>query len=371
MDYKLGVIGLGHWFDRLNVGIQKVGGLTLVKAVGTRSFEDKASLLEGFGITKEDYYLADSDGTIPETFFKDIEVAHISDPNKFHAAQTKQALEHGKYSITEKSLATTQAEFEDISSFIKKNNFEDKFYLHLHYIHKQPTLALKAMLPDLVGKYGKIKNIDATFFEKETEEDARRKWLFAPENGGIFMDWIHPFEIIYHSTDSTFGNITDLSLYAVKPSYDAINPSGVAATVALDGKYSSNASANIRIAKGVKSSEDKKSIKITFESGTYAILNYVGSGTEFESNERGTIEIRDQNHNIIETKRLTGPNSSEIFVEEILNLSKGRPMGLTLSQIAEIFKPQWEYQSIMKSKELIKNDSQVNSFIKKGLDSVM
>ena len=291
-DYKLGVIGLGHWFNRLNVGIQKVGGLTLVKAAGTKPFEQKTDILSDFKIGKDDYYISDEKGRLSQDFFNGIDLVHISDPNKFHAYQTRETLLQGKYAITEKSFAGTKREFNKISSFIKKNNYENKAYLHLHYIHKQPTLILKAMLPGLVKNHGKIKSVQATFFEKENEEDARRGWLFAPENGGIFMDWIHPFEILYYAAEAGFGEIKDLSIYGVNTSYDDTNPTGVQAAIALKGKYYTNdAAAKINVAKGVKNGNQNKSIKIIFESGKYTKLCYVGSEIEFGSDERGTLEI--------------------------------------------------------------------------------
>ena len=374
MEYKLGVIGLGHWFNRLNVGIQKVGGLTLVKAAGTKPYEQKIDLLTSFKIGKDNYYISDEKGKVPEDFFIGIDLVHISDPNKLHASQTKEALLQGKYAITEKSFAGTKREFNKISSFIKKNNYENKAYLHLHYMHKQPTLILKAILPGLIRNHGKIKSVHATFFEKENEEDARRGWLFAPENGGIFMDWIHPFEILYYAAEAGFGNIRDLSIYAVNPAYDKVNPTGVQAVIALKGKYyAPDAAATINVAKGVKNGNQNKSIKIIFESGKYTKLCYVGSEIEFGSDERGTLEVgetRNGNNKILMSSRLSGPNSSEIFVEDILGFVNGENMGFTFKDITKVFKPQWEYQKIVKSRELITENSAVEKFVQEALEDM-
>lgn len=367
LDYKLGVIGLGHWFNRLNIGIQKVGGLSLTKAVGTRSYDAKASLLDSFGISSENYYLSDKRGHIEDKFYENIDVVHVSDPNKFHAFQTRESLSHGKYTIVEKSLGATKREFNKTISFIKKNGYEDRIYLHLHYIHKQPTLILKDLLPGLIKKHGKIKTAYATFFEKENEEDARRGWLFAPENGGLFMDWIHPFEILYHSTAAKFGSIKALSLYAVNPSYDAANPTGVEAAISMAGRcYANGAQAIIRISKGVKNEYDHKSIRILFESGDYVNLSYVGAGIEFESEERGKLEICKSN-DVCVSMKLSGPNPSEIFVEEILGLCKGENLGLSIKEIKKIFAPQWEYQELAKQRELIKDDHRIQEFLIQGV----
>lgn len=369
MDYVLGVVGLGHWFNRLNIGIQKVGGLSLMKAVGTKPFDQKAEILQSFGITRENYYTT-ADGGIPEGFFEGIDVVHISDPNRFHAQQIEETLSHGKFAITEKSIATTKREFNSITSFIKKTGNDNRIYLHLHYIHKQPSLMLKDLVPGLVGTHGKIKEVKATFFEKANDEDSKRTWLFAPKNGGIFMDWVHPFEVLYDATGSSFGHIKELSLFATNPSYDTKHPTGVKAIVEMKGKnYLKGTLATVNVAKGVDGQHDNKSIKVTFEDGVYARLCYVGAGIESSTNERGTVEIarmQDGNEKIIMSSRLSGPNPYEIFVEDIISLCKGENMGFGTNDIARIFKPQWEYQRLSRRKELIADANAVNGFLEEG-----
>jgi hypothetical protein len=68
MDYDLGVVGLGHWFSWLEKGLGEGKGLDLKKAVGTRPYDDKKSLLESFGIGRENYFISDRDGNIPIKF---------------------------------------------------------------------------------------------------------------------------------------------------------------------------------------------------------------------------------------------------------------------------------------------------------------
>ena len=70
------------------------------------------------------------------------------------------------------------------------------------------------------------------------------------------------------------------------------------------------------------------------------------------------------------SSRLSGPNSSEIFVEDILGFVNGENMGLTFKDIAKVFKPQWEYQKIVKSKELVKDSSAVEKFVQEGLEDM-
>ncbi len=374
MDHKIGAVGLGHWFNRLNVGMQMTGGISLAKAVGTRPYDEKVDIMSNFKISRNDYYTTDAHGHIPDQFFHGIDVVHISDPNRLHALQTKQSLLKDKYVVTEKSFATTKSEFRSISSFIRKGNYWNKAYLHLHYLHKQPTLILKAILPGLVKKHGRIKSVSATFFEKENEEDVRRRWLFAPENGGIFMDWIHPFEILHYATESRFDGIKELSTYAINRKYDTENPTGVRAVIGTSGRYySKDACATVNVAKGVKDGNQDKAIRIIFDSGNYAMLGYVGSEAEFNSDDRGSLhigEMKGSKSRIMMSLRLSGPNSSEIFVDEVVGLCNGENAGLTLNEISAIFKPQWEYQKISESSELITDESKISHFIKNSIESL-
>ncbi len=370
MDYKLGLVGFGHWFNRLNVGIQKVGGLSLSKVVGTKPYSEKSHVLEGFGIGDSRYYIAEKDGSIPPTFFDGIDVVHISDPNKYHAGQSIDSLSHGKYVVVEKSLAVDERQFNEVSAFIRSNKLEDRVYLHLHYLHKQPTLEMRKAIPELVSRYGQIIGVKGTFFEKESGEDSKRTWIFGMESGGLFMDWIHPFEILYHATGSRFGSISELSLYQVKEAYDSANPTGINAVVRLQGRhYKEGATASISVAKGVRPEFDSKFIIFQFESGVQARLEYVGSEREFMSDDRGSITLLDKKGFVMERRSLSGPNSSEIFVNEILDLCRGSHLGLSISEIAEIFAPQWEYQRMLPGKELIRDAPSVDMFVRGAINS--
>lgn len=368
MENRLGVVGLGHWFSWLKTGIGAGGTLDLKKAVGTKPFEEKQALLSGFGITRDNYYISDPDGRLPERFFDGIDVVHISDPNRFHSDQVVQSLEHGKHVIVEKTLAVNKSQFGKLGSFIKKNGYKERVYLHLHYLHKQATIEFARMVPKLVKKYGKIKSIDATFFEEVDDEDPKRTWILRPENGGVFMDWIHPYEIIYYSTKCKFGSINDLKIFMVNGDYDRNNPTGVETTIALTGRnYSDGATAKIRAAKGVRKGLELKSINVAFESGAYARICFPGHEAEFMSKDlRGRIDIVEPNGEKIPSESLSGPNSSEMFIKEIGDFINGRHPGLKMSEISKIFKPQWDYQRIVKSKELIRDESEIDGFLQEG-----
>jgi predicted dehydrogenase len=370
----MGVIGIGHWFKRLEAGLEKVGGIKVVKAVGTKPYEAKAEMLKSLGIGSSSYYAIGADGTIPPAFFENVDIVHISNPPEFHSSQIRQALSKGKKVAVEKAYGTTKAEFDEVRKYLKEGGLEKSVYLHLHYIHKLPSLQLRKSIRGLVQKNGKITGITTTFFERADEEDARRQWLFGMKNGGIFMDLgIHQFEVAHYTTAASFGKIQKLSLYTTNDAYDTANPTGVEAELGLKGKnFADGATMKVRMAKGVDPKYSKKYLLFTFESGAYVRLEYVGSESESKDN-RGLFETG----KIVNGSRiaesvvpLSGKGSSEFFVKDILKLCKGKRAGLSMGQVSKIFKPQWDYQKLSRKKTLIKNASEVSTFLENGISGL-
>lgn len=375
MALKLGVIGLGHWFNRLHHGMEQKGGLILQKAVGTRPYDDKAAELRGFGITKENYYTvrANTFDPAPSAFFNDLDVVQIANPNRYHAIHTKQSLGAGKCTVTEKTFGVTREEFYDVLDFIQKNKVENKAYLHLHYVHKLPLMEFKKLLPGLVAEQGKITSFSGTFFEAADEKDMHRKWLFTPENGGVFMDWIHPFEIMIYGAEAAFGGFEDLRLYTVNSTYDSTNPTGVGALVRMHGRYlKGNIVGAIRVGKGVNNESAKKEARLVFESGAYLTLRFASSESEFYSDDRGSMELVKETplrKEFLFTKNPKGPNTSEFLIDEIMSLYNGKRTILSMDQIKEIFEAQWEYQKLVASKSVAMGESDLKAFIKSGVEA--
>lgn len=371
LDYNLGVVGLGHWFSWLEKGLGGGRGLNLKKVVGTRSYDDKKALLESFGIGRQDYFVSDREGRIPERFFDGLDLVHISDPNRFHKEQTIESLNNGKYVIVEKTIATNKMEFENITSYVKEEGLERMLYLHLHYLHKQATIGLRDAIPGLVNRYGRIKSVNATFFEPVNGEDPKRTWVLDMENGGLFMDWIHPFEVVFHSTGCRFGKMVGVKDLIVNRDYSETNPTGVESVIMLHGKnYAEDARMATRFAKGTENRFGRKQMVLDFASGARALLSFPGHEEEFNNAmERGKLEII-RDGKLVSTKRFSGPNSSEMFIKEIFEFCEGRNPGLKLQEIAEVFKPQWEYQSMAGSERLVKDVVSINKFLNEGLAEV-
>lgn len=362
----LGAVGMGHWFERLYTGMKKSERIKVIKAAGANSAEGKIDRLKAIGLNKENYYQIPTNSLIPGDFFQNLDIVHISDPNEFHALQTKQALAEGKVTITEKTWGINKAEFEDVTNYIIRNGFEKKAYLHLHYVHKILTMELEGLLRKYTAKYGKIKAVSISLFENTREGDIRRKgWLFSTGNGGLFMDMIHPFEILYTGAKAEKMELTDIEPYVVNPDYETSNPTGVHAEVKVSGRFFTNSTmAFIRIAKGT--SESKKAARFVFESGSHLELNYLDSETEFGSEQRGTWVLY-ENGTAVEQGSPKGPTTSEILVEDMAEMGDGENPGFSIRDAIKLFEPQWQYQELIKTKPLRANKKENERFIKCGM----
>ena len=377
MVYKLGVVGLGHWFEMIHRGMSKNGELTLSKVVGTRKFQEKADELLKLNISQENYFTVGEDPfVIPTGFFKDLDVIQISNPNEFHSYQTRQGLENGKYVITEKTLATNKKDFDELIRFVKENGYQDKIYLHLHYLHKLLTLNLPSMLSKIVPEHGKINRFSATFFEESNEADRMRSsWIFSLDNGGIFMDWIHPYEILFFGAKAEKVSLSKVNNFIVNPEYDNQNPTGVEAFVTAQGEnFTDAANGVIRISKGLPHEAGLKRFIFSFESGAKLYLNFVGSQIEFNSDSRGSWQLVNEDPNqckILDSGIPKGPATSELLVEDIIRLCKGAGPSIKVDDIVKIFGLQWEYQEMAKMQDKISDPTKIGQFMHDGLSGAI
>ena len=375
MAYRLGVVGLGHWFEMMHKGISKSNQIVLSKVAGVRSFDEKREEMERIGIKEKDYFqIRDNLLYIPDEFFDELDIVQISDPNMYHSSQTRAALKKGLFVITEKTWATSAAEFDDFVKFVEDNGYQGNAYLHLHYLHKLLNLNLPAILERIVPKHGRITNFSATFFEEANEADMRRSsWMFSMENGGIFMDWIHPYEILFVGAKAEKIGIYRMGNFILNSDYDPSNPTGVEAFVNVSGRYfAENAKGVIRIGKGLPHETGLKRIVFMLESGKKLYLNFVGSQIEYNSDSRGDWRLvaeSSESCDIIESGIPKGPLTSELLVKDILDMFSGGKPFLTLDMAIKIFGPQWDYQRLSREQKNISNQGETDRFIHEGLSS--
>jgi len=362
--HNLGTVGLGHWVKRLHKVLKQHQEIKLVKTVGTRTFDDKKEELEEYGISEDRYYRIGAGDPLPDSFFQDLDIVHIASPNQFHKSQTIQSLENGKVTVTEKTFATNRQDFNEVLKFIRDNKFENRVAVHLHYLSKALTEELRKRLPRLIENYGRITGISATFFEKFNEEDARRTWLFKPENGGIFLDWIHPVEVASHVLKPDKMKLVNAKTFLIQPLYDMVNPSAVEAEFKLSGEnFKEDSALVVRIGKGFEL--DHKKFRIKFEDATVD-LNYLNTEEELASGKRGDIEIFNNGHHKITPQ---GPLSYEIMVKEMMRMLRGGSPSLTLEDTEKFYVPVWDFQEFAKGLQLIKDRGGIRKFVEDGLSN--
>ena len=364
MAYKLGVAGLGHWFERLLEGMGD-SDIELFKAAGSRPAEAKAEQLQRLGIPEENYYVA-SGSLLPDGFFDGVDIVQIANPNSLHSSQTIQSLEKGKVTFTEKTWGVNRREFYDVVEYVRANGLEAKAYLHLHYLHKRLTMELPQLLDRLSGANGKITDFSATFFEPMDKENiGHRAWLFSAAEGGVFMDWIHPFEILFHGAMAESASISSLRLFAVNSVYKGREPTGVEAGLSIRGDgFSSGARGTIRVAKDTDG-VGRKAAVISFESGAQLQLEYQDSETEFRNGTNGSWRLVSGHGEVLEKGSPIGSNTSVIMVKDMLERLNGRMSGLGVQEICRLYEPQWRYQELAPELEL-KGGESAQEFITAG-----
>ncbi|MDG6933198.1 MAG: hypothetical protein JRN68_00715 [Nitrososphaerota archaeon] len=363
MVYNLGASGLGHWVRRLQTTLEEKGrDIVLFKAVGTRSYEARKDELQKYGIPQERYYSLESDAPLPDDFFDGLDIVYIASPNRFHKGQTLQAINKKKVTVTEKTFATNRRDFEEVIRRIEEDP-RTRVTLGLHYISKVLTREFGRILPALVNDYGLITEVNGTFFEETRDEDAKRTWLFKPENGGIAMDWIHPISIISYTMRAKTMALRAAKSYIVQPLYDKVYPTGFHAIYDLAGEYfQKSASANIRVSKGLEVAH--KQLRVTFEKAVVD-LNYISTDEEFETGSRGDILISsgDKRQKIAPT----GPLSYEPMIEDMMNMVRGGKPTLTLKDIISIYEPEWDLQEEISSVLPIRDRDKIDSFVRAGI----
>ena len=364
--YALGGIGAGgHWYGRLHPFLK--GRVELEKAVGITRYEDKREILESYGLTKDRYFQVVVGGSLPDAFFEGIDIVHVASHNQFHAQQTKECLDHGVAVIVEKTLGVTEAQTEDFLKFVVQGSHEGRVTPHVHYLEKALAIDLRTHLwPMALERAGRLTRAVGTFIEDVSEEDIRRQWLFRPENGGIFMDWIHPSAMLAHICGAHFASCEEATGYVVNAAYDPANPTGVEARFRLRGEHlAPGCTATIRVGKGFPPGVRFKRLRLEFEKGATLELTFLDTEREIETGQKGSWTF-DQDGKV-EKGRATGPSSYELLVDEMLMMLEGKGAPLGLDEIHEIFRPVWITLATLRKEEPIRDADAVAGMMKRAI----
>ncbi len=364
--FSLGGIGAGgHWYGRLHPFLKD--RVRLQKAVGITRYEEKQAILASYGLAKDRYFQVVVGGPLPDAFFEGTDIVHVASHNQFHATQTRECLEHGAAAIVEKTLGVTEEEMEGLLKFVVQGGHEGRVTPHVHYLEKALAIELREKLwPMALERAGRLTRAVGTFIEDVSEEDIRRQWLFRPENGGIFMDWIHPSAMLAHICGAHFASVDEATGYVVNAAYDPANPTGVEARFRLRGEHlTPGCSATIRVGKGFPPGVRFKRLKLEFEKGAVLELTFLDTEREIETGQKGswTFDL----DGTLEKGRATGPSSYELLVDEMLMMLEGKGAPLSTAQIREIYRPVWITMAALRKHEPVRDADAVAGMMKRAI----
>ncbi|MCX7872677.1 MAG: Gfo/Idh/MocA family oxidoreductase [Verrucomicrobiae bacterium] len=110
----------------------------------------------------------------------DIDVVHITTPNKFHYPMAMKALKFGKHVVCEKPLAMNTKETADI---VKESAKSGKVFAVNYNVRFYPAvLQLKSMVQ--TGELGEIIHVNGSYFQDWLFKDTDYNWRLLPQEGG-------------------------------------------------------------------------------------------------------------------------------------------------------------------------------------------
>lgn len=370
MSYKIGIVGAGHWSERLQMGIGEHTPFDICAAVDIASYREKEEVLTSLGVPENSFYQISPEEDIPAAFFDEVDVVQIASPVKYHKEQTLQSLAAGKLTITEKSYGSTREEFMEVVRFIDDNNLWGKTFLHLHYLRKMLTMNMPGVVSNGIRRHGSIQQIEATFFEEERDEDAGRTWLFHPDNGGIFLDWVHPVEVLVKGCAAEFTRLIEGEGYVTNAEYTAEHPTAAYAKFGVAGSlFTNDATATIRVGKGVLPEQRQKTIRIIFEDEAHIDFSYADTKTELSSDHRGEWEWREpigNTYRVHQSGLPRGPIPYEFLLRDIITAIEHEETPLNRSEMLRIFEPVWLFNEQTGGDPPVKEADAVRAFIEEG-----
>lgn len=352
MVCRIGAIGLGHWFLQLCAEIHNDSSVAIAKAAAADDYSMHQAVLGDFGVGKESYYKMGPGGEIPLELMQEVDLVYISTPNEYHAEQVMQALSAGKFVVVEKTLGVTKDEFMRVSDFIRKNGFEDKVFLHLHYVGRNIVSALPGLAGKFTNEHGRIQSFKAVFWEEDNDIDREMAgWLLKQKNGGIFMDAMHPYEILFYGLGADEVHIEDLQLHIVNEAYSTVYPSGVDVVARVRGANFAEDSAQgaIRIGKGFSKGYGERKMEFNFADSSTLYISFISYEYEKNRVQMPYWELISKANGREEVLDFGKPGSEDdsegrTLVSSIVKLYNGGGPDLKLDEAIRIFGPQWEYQ---------------------------
>ena len=362
MVHRIGIVGAGHWSKRLVKGIAD-DPFEVHATVDVLPYGEKSDLLGAIGVPRERHYEIDAGDGLPEEFLGSVEVVQVASPVEYHLEQTREALEAGKFVVTEKSYAADREGFEEALGVL--DGRWDSSLLHLHYLNKVPTKVMPPVLERATERGGDINHVEATFLEGYSEEDAGRSWLFEPDNGGVMLDWVHPVEVLGVACEAKLS-FREGTPYLVEPEYSDRATAAEAEFDVSGSLFTDGATASVNVGKGF--GETHKRMRFELDGGGQVDFVYADSEDEFETDYRGEWVWRDDGR-VVESGRPTGPIPYEILVDELTDAVDGGGTWVNEERLRRVYEPVWEYNEAVDITDPIDDRSAVERFEREAVDA--
>lgn len=362
MVHRIGIVGAGHWSKRLVKGIAD-DPFEVHATVDVLSYDEKSGLLDAIGVPRERHYEIDAGDSLPDEFLGSVDVVQVASPVEYHLRQTQEALDAGKFVVTEKSYAADRDGFEEALRIL--DGRWDSSFLHLHYLNKVPTKVMPPVLERATERGGAVEHVEATFIEEYSGEDAGRGWLFEPNNGGVMLDWVHPVEVLGVACEATLS-FREGTPYLVEPEYSQ-NATAAEAEFDVSGDiFAEGATASVNVGKGFD--ETHKRMRFELSGGGNVDFVYADSEDEFETDYRGEWVWRDDGR-VVESGKPTGPIPYEILIDELTDAVNGGETWITEERLRRIYEPVWEYNEAIDITDPVKDRSAVERFEREAVDA--
>ncbi|MFB6283814.1 MAG: hypothetical protein ABEK59_07770 [Halobacteria archaeon] len=371
MVYRIGIVGAGHWSKRLNKGIKKGTPFSIDKTVDVQTYEEKKELLTALDISRDNHYTIEEAESISDEFYEDLDIVQIASPVEYHRNQTVEALEHDVFTITEKSYAANRDKFEEVLDYLSDRGKWGSSYLHLHYLKKLLTIQMPDVLSRMRERYGGIERAEATFIEQYSEEDRRRSWLFSPSNGGVFLDWIHPIEVLASSCGAMFVDLVEGKPYLVSDRYTDEYMTAAYGDFKVEGEYfEDDARARIRVGKGFEQS-NRKVLRLVFsESDPHAHVDflYADSEREFRSDYRGEWRWIEDGE-VVDQKYPEGPIPYKLLIQDLELAAEGEYDTKPEELVRRMYEPVWMFNDQVDISEPVRDEEEIQEFVRDAVDS--
>jgi len=360
--HRIGIVGAGHWSKRLVKGIGD-DPFAVYKTVDVLSYDRKSELLEAIDVPRDRHYVIDADDPLPEDFFEGVDVVQVASPVEYHLRQTREALERGKFVVTEKSCGANRSEFEKAIDLL--DGRWDSSFLHLHYLNKIPTKVMRPILERATAQSGGIEHVEATFIEETNEEDANRSWLFEPDNGGVMLDWVHPIEVLAVACEAHLS-LEEATAYLSEPEYTDC-ATAARAEFGVDGDlFDDGASATVNVGKGLD--DTHKRMRFELSEVGHVDFVYAPSEVEFESDYRGEWAWK-QDGRVVKSGKPTGPIPYEILIDEVAQGLDGEGTWVNEERLRRVYEPVWDYNETVDITDPVTNEDAVERFRRDSVDA--